>query len=322
MTFVVKYVYNPFYLFVCVLMENMESKEFPRVSVITPVYNRQKTIRPALLSAMQQEYPDVEFVVVNDGSQDDTQKVVESMKEHDPRIILVNNPKNLWISQSRNIGMQHATGDIFAVLDSDDVWIRPDKLIKQVKRLQENPNIGIIWTNAIIKNKEKYSHTHEHLTDRDIRWNSIRATQFLHSSMMYPRKVYETIGGYNPQIKYADDREFQLRAGKYFEFANLPEYMVLYNAHQKNVSHLHRKRQCLESMRLSLRYSWDYPNVVSWISYKLMGGAYKFASKSLDALIPWTSIHIKSTVKLMLGKKDSPLELSEINKYLNRELIE
>jgi hypothetical protein len=73
--------------------------------------------------------------------------------------------------------------------------------------------------------------------------------------MVYPREVYETIGGYNPKIKYADDREYQLRAGKYFEFANLPEYMVLYNAHADNVSHQHWKRQLAESTWLTFKYA-------------------------------------------------------------------
>ena len=73
--------------------------------------------------------------------------------------------------------------------------------------------------------------------------------------MVYPRAVYDTIGGYNPKIKYADDREYQLRAGKHFEFANLPDYTVIYHAHPDNVSHQHRERQILESTWLTFRYS-------------------------------------------------------------------
>lgn len=298
-------------------MEDKEQQIFPRVSVITPVYNRQASVKSALLSAMQQQYPNMEFVVVNDGSHDDTQKIIESMQEQDPRIILINNSQNLWISTSRNIGMQHASGEIFAVLDSDDIRIDSNKLTKQVSFLKENPKVGILWTNSIVKKKLTYRRKNEHLTDKDIRWNTIKATQFVHSTMVYPRKVYEKIGGYNPQIKYADDREFQLRAGKHFEFANLSEYMVLYNSHTDNVSHMHRKRQAFESMYLSLKYSGDYPNALLGISKKILKNAFFLTTKPLDILVPGTTDYIRTMIR---GKKEFSLELSVVGNNQNQKI--
>ena len=295
-------------------MENNQAIVQPRVSVIMPAYNRDATIHAALTSALQQDYPNMEFIVVNDGSKDDTQRVVETLQQEEPRIILVNNASNLWISRSRNIGMEHSTWDIFAVLDSDDIRFRKNKIAAQVRFLGKHPNVWILWTNAIVKNKGKYSYTKERLTDRDIRANSIRGTQFVHSTMMYPKQVYETIGGYNPRIKYADDREFQLRAGKYFEFANLPEYTLLYNSHDDNVSHQHRDRQLMESMWLSLRYSPYYPNACVWIAKKLLGGAYQITAKTLDTMIPWSKDRIKMMIK---GKQEVP---SDLSMHLNRDI--
>ncbi len=295
-------------------MEKDQAIVQPRVSVIMPAYNRDTTIHAALVSALQQNYPNMEFVVVNDGSQDNTQKIVETLQQQDPRIVLVNNSSNFWISRSRNIGMEHSTWDIFAVLDSDDIWFREDKIGVQVKFLQDHPNVWILWTNAIVKNKGKYSYTKERLTDKDIRANSIRGTQFTHSTMVYPKEVYEAIGGYNPKIKYADDREFQLRAGKYFEFANLPEYMLLYNSHDDNVSHQHRLRQQMESLRLSLRYSPHYPNALPWITKKVIGGAYQITTKTLDAMIPWSKDRIKTMIK---GKQEIPWDLPM---HMNRDI--
>jgi len=70
-------------------------EKYPLVSVITPAFNRAHTIKSALLSAMGQDYPNMEFIVINDGSTDNTQKIVESLQEQDERIKLINNPKNL-----------------------------------------------------------------------------------------------------------------------------------------------------------------------------------------------------------------------------------
>jgi len=65
------------------------------VSVITPAYNSAKTIKATLLSAMRQDYPNTEYIVVNDGSKDDTQEIVESMQANNPKIKLITNPNNL-----------------------------------------------------------------------------------------------------------------------------------------------------------------------------------------------------------------------------------
>ena len=283
-----------------------------------PAYNREKTIRAALLSAINQDYPNMEYIVVNDGSHDDTQKIIEALQEQDQRIKLITNPHNLWISHSRNIGMENAEGDIFAVLDSDDIWFDRTKISKQIEFLQSHPQVGVLWTNSIVKNKGKYSYSREHLTDKDIRQHTLGGTQFLHSSMVYPRAVYDTIGGYNPQIKYADDREYQLRAGKHFEFANLPEYTVMYHAHPDNVSHQHWERQILESTWLTFRYCWDYPNVLPSIGKKLISVAYNGITKPLDKLIPWSKDRIKAMIK---GNQWLPAELIPILANLENDII-
>lgn len=301
------------YLFI-VYMENKESTWFPLVSIITPAYNSEKTIHATLLSAIQQDYPNIEHVVINDGSKDSTQEIVESMQAHNPQIRLINNPNNLWISKSRNIGMEHAAWEIFAVLDSDDLRIIKDKISKQVEFLQKNPAVGILWTNSIVKRGDRYFYKQQCLTDKDIRENSIKGTQFLHSSMVYPKEVYEKIGWYDSKVKYADDRDFQLRAGKYFEFANLPEYTVLYNSHVDNVSHRHWKRQGWESVYMSLKYCRDYPHAFSWISKKIIKSWYGSLSKGLDVISP----EIKPRLKEMIyGKTEFPPELFEIPRYEN-----
>lgn len=256
----------------------------------------------------------MEYIVVNDGSKDDTQKIVESMQAHNPRIKFINNPNNLWISRSRNVGMEHASWEIFAVLDSDDLRIRKNKISKQVEFLQQNQAVGILGTNSIVSRDGRYFYKQENLTDKDIRWNSIKGTQFLHSSIIYPKDVYEKIGWYDSKVRYADDRDFQLRAGKYFDFANLPEYTVLYNSHVDNVSNRHWQRQGLESMYMSLKYCPDYPNAFAWISKRIFNLWYRVLTKSLDSISPQLKPYLKEMIQ---GKQEFPSELFEIPTYGN-----
>jgi hypothetical protein len=80
------------------------------------------------------------------------------------------------------------------------------------------------------------------------------------------------------------------------------------------VSHQHRDRQLMESMRLSLRYSPYYPNACVWITKKLLGGAYQITAKTLDTMIPWSKDRIKMMIK---GKQDMSWDLPM---YMNRDI--
>ena len=104
------------------------------VSVIIPVYNREKTIKKAIESVLEQTYTDLEVIIVDDCSTDKTIEVVESIA--DKRIRLVKNPKNGGACKARNLGIDHANGELIAFQDSDDYW-HADKLEKSVHFLEE-----------------------------------------------------------------------------------------------------------------------------------------------------------------------------------------
>lgn len=104
------------------------------VSVIIPVYNREKTIKKAIESVLEQTYTDLEVIIVDDCSTDKTIEVVESIA--DKRIRLVKSPKNGGACKARNLGIDHANGELIAFQDSDDYW-HADKLEKSVHFLKE-----------------------------------------------------------------------------------------------------------------------------------------------------------------------------------------
>ncbi|MGI6669997.1 MAG: glycosyltransferase family 2 protein [Christensenellales bacterium] len=104
------------------------------VSIIMAAYNAEKTISIAINSILTQTYTDWELLVINDCSKDRTAEVVASFT--DPRIRLLNNESNSGVSVSRKKGMEAATGEWIAVLDSDDAWTS-DKLEKQIKLAKE-----------------------------------------------------------------------------------------------------------------------------------------------------------------------------------------
>ena len=115
----------------------------PRVSVIIPTYNRAGFVAEAIRSVQAQTHPDVEIIVVDDASTDDTCDVVRTLSAQDSRITFVRQPENRRVNAARNLGMRHASGDYVNFLDSDDL-LAPDKLEKQLTVFEHNPDLDMV----------------------------------------------------------------------------------------------------------------------------------------------------------------------------------
>ena len=115
------------------------------VSVITPAFNSGRFVAETISSVLSQTYQNWELIIVDDGSTDETVKIVKSFQEKDNRIQLFENESNKGSAFSRNLALRNAKGKWIAFLDSDDVW-HPEKLEKQIKFMTEN-NCLFSYTN-------------------------------------------------------------------------------------------------------------------------------------------------------------------------------
>ena len=116
----------------------------PLVSVIIPVYNGQEFIRDAVQSALLQTYPNLEVIVVDDGSTDSTRAIVEALAAADARVELISQA-NGGVARARNRGISAARGEFIAPLDADDMWA-PEKIQRQVARMAEyGTETGLVY---------------------------------------------------------------------------------------------------------------------------------------------------------------------------------
>ena len=116
----------------------------PKVSIIMPAYNAEKTIEQSVNSVLAQSYQNWELIIVDDASKDGTAGLVDLLTQKDERIVLLVNEENSGAAKSRNRGINHAKGSLLAFLDSDDLW-REDKLAKQIEFMEE-VNADISYT--------------------------------------------------------------------------------------------------------------------------------------------------------------------------------
>ncbi|OKH14938.1 glycosyl transferase family 2 [Fischerella major NIES-592] len=121
-------------------MELIDTNNFsqePLVSVVIPTYNRADLIKHTLNSAIRQSYKNLEIIIIDDGSVDNTEEVVKAID--DSRIRYIRLPNNSGGSVARNTGIENARGEYIAFLDSDDLWI-PEKIELQLASIQKHPN--------------------------------------------------------------------------------------------------------------------------------------------------------------------------------------
>lgn len=114
------------------------------VSIIIPAYNSGKYLIAAVDSALGQTWQDLEVIIIDDNSSDNTWDIAGGYAEMDSRVVRIKNPKNLGVARSRNKGMAAAKGEFIAFLDSDDVW-EEDKLERQIRQMQAK-NLELCYT--------------------------------------------------------------------------------------------------------------------------------------------------------------------------------
>lgn len=204
----------------------------PRVSIITPTYNRAKNLDRAIQSVLRQTYQDWELIIVDDGSHDDTALTVE--RYTDPRIKYIGLKINTGGSMiPRQVGMEKSAGEFIAVLDDDDYWYCDYKLESQVAFLDHNKEYVLVGTNAIgiyddgrIAMKILYPETDESIRDRLLIRNC-----FFHSSVVYRRDTVLKTGSYKVisdgyYLNGCNEYDLWFRMGLIGKMANLPFYGV------------------------------------------------------------------------------------------------
>ena len=199
----------------------------PLISVIIPVYNGERTIRETIESVFNQTFTNLELIVVNDGSQDATLEIVNSIQ--DPRLKVFSYP-NARQAASRNRGFSHSTGEFIAFLDADDLWT-PNKLESQLKALEDNPQAAVAYSwSHCIDEKGKFLREASHSTTNGDVYAKLLLCNFLDngSNPLIRRQALIEVGGFDESLTPAEDWDMWLRLAARYHFVALPYPQILY----------------------------------------------------------------------------------------------
>ncbi len=182
--------------------------EKPLVSVIIPTYNRGWIVREAIDSVLAQDFEDFELIVIDDGSTDDTRRLLDSYG----RDITVICQANSGVSAARNRGIAAAAGQLIAFLDSDDLWL-PGKLSRQVAFFETHPQTLINQTNEIwVRNGVRVNPGRRHRKSSGMIFErSLALCLVSPSAVMVRKNLLDTVGGFDETMPACEDYDLWLR---------------------------------------------------------------------------------------------------------------
>lgn len=198
----------------------IEMGKYPKVSIVTPSYNQGEYIEQTIKSVVGQDYPNLEYIIIDGGSTDNSVDIIKKYADIHSFISWVSE-KDRGQSHAINKGFKLCTGEIVAWLNSDDVYEK-NAIRNQVKILIDNPDVMLVYGDAIIEDEvtgisEKFKTAEPFDYYRLIHVNHM----IMQPTTFWRKKLFDKIGYLDESLNYTMDWEFWIRAGK--------EHKIMYN---------------------------------------------------------------------------------------------
>jgi glycosyltransferase involved in cell wall biosynthesis len=207
----------------------------PKVTVLMPAYNAGKYICEAITSVLEQSFTDFELLIINDGSTDDTEKMIRSF--NDPRIVIINQENN-GIASALNMGLNIARANYIARFDADDICY-PDRLKIQYDFITTYPQYSVIGSAADYVDADGHfiftHHPVAHL-DEEIQQLKYSVCPFIHSSVIYKKELILNIGGYNEHAYTYEDHFLWVNILTHAKACNLSQSLIKVRLNPESVT--------------------------------------------------------------------------------------
>ena len=203
-----------------------------RVSVITPTYNRPRWLLETIKSVLAQTYSDIEIIIVNDGSTDNTEQILEPYMD---KIVYIYK-ENGGQGSAVNAGIAAATGEYIARVDDDDLFM-PEKVELQVEMFRKQPALGLVATDCYIVNSEGkivFTRTVPDFSRHRPFFALLQRCLFSPPTPMVRKKCYEKAGLYGNI--YGEDYDMWLRIARHYPMSVVHKALAMYRRHDSNLS--------------------------------------------------------------------------------------
>ena len=212
-------------------MGGFGEKMNPKISVVMSVYNGEKHLRESIESILNQTFTDFEFIIVNDGSTDNSLEIIKSYD--DERIKIINNEENIGLTKSLNKAIKQARGVYIARQDADDISLS-NRLELQFKFLEKHPEVALLGTGIYVID-ENGDEIEKRIMHPNPKRSLLKGNRFIHGSVMFRKSVIDELGAYNETLRYSQDYELWLRLSKEYDVRNLTVPLYKLRMHKSSI---------------------------------------------------------------------------------------
>jgi len=225
----------------------------PIVSIILPVFNGEKYIQECLESIILQTYKNWELIIINDGSNDSSDKLISKfINQIENQVQYLNLKSHKGLPHCLNLGIISAKGKYIARMDCDDVMIE-DRLKKQVYYLEHHIDVGILGSKAVEIDEKGYEFGLIEIKTGDFNIKK-DLTGVIHPSVMIRKEIINENYMYLEKYPYSEDFELWIRLSKITKFENLNEVLIKKRRHDEQLTQTQIKIRIRESLKLRLFY--------------------------------------------------------------------
>jgi len=208
-----------------------QKKELPLVSIVTPAYNQAEYLAETIQSVLSQTYQNIEYIVLDDGSTDNTQEV---LSRFDGRIRHERH-YNVGQAETLNRGWAISSGSLLGYLSSDD-RLAPDAISKLVDLLAQHPDASVVYCDYELIDALGRRFRTVKAEDFNIKRLTVDLVCQPGPGALFRREVFERTGGWNIALRQVPDFEFWLRASRFGYFVKVPEAIAEYRVHEESAS--------------------------------------------------------------------------------------
>lgn len=228
----------------------------PEITVLMAVYNGADCVGEAIESILNQTYKNFEFLIVNDGSSDNSLSILRACESRDARIRILDLPANIGLTKALNKGIEAAQGRFIARQDADDVSL-DTRLEKQYNFLMNNKNISLVGGNSIDLYPGGETSTWGTYDPETLQRVTFFKTPFPHSTAMMRTETLRALGGYDETFKTAQDMELWMRFAKAGPIGMIQEPLIRRGIGENAISRKRLWRQFYDGLRARLKHnSW------------------------------------------------------------------
>ena len=221
----------------------------PRVSAIIGSYNNAATLQRAIDSLLAQSIADLELIVIDDGSHDDSPEIARRAAALDPRVRAIALGENLGISRSLNHAIELSRAALIAIQDADD-YSEPARLERQLATLERETEIAVVGCRMReVDERGRELAPRTRFVGGDVRASLLRFNPIPNSSAMMRRELVLAAGGYDPGYRYAMEHDLWLRLADRYRIVAVDEVLATRTMGETNVAARAERAQLAETIR-------------------------------------------------------------------------